>query len=103
MSDLDQATVLLCQADVRCPRCGARAQYRPAFSLVDRETWSAWETELWPGATATDWERRNRWSYGEPPPAWSGWVIIEHAPEQHRWKQPPEGYRATNDGTVQCA
>lgn len=90
-------------ATIRCPRCDGAAEFRKAFALVDASAWAWWEARLWPCARATDWQAKARWAAGDPPPAWSGWIVIEQDPTLYRWQQPsPRGYAATDEGVIAC-
>ena len=102
MTDLNRYNPYPYEAVVRCDRCGGRAVFRHAFALISQKQWGYWEPRLWPCARATDWEGQARWSPGDPPPSWPGYVVIEQDAELHRWTKPAAGYRADDRGVIQC-
>ena len=90
-------------ATIRCPRCGKAAEFRKAFALIQGKAWGWWEPRLWPSASLTDWDGKERWYPGDPAPAWRSWIVIEQDPSIHRWKKPPRGgYSATDEGVIAC-
>jgi len=103
MTDANKYNPYPHEAVVRCPRCDGRALFRHAFALLSRRQWNHWESRLWPCARAIDWEGRAHWAPGDPPPSWSGWIVVQQDPTQHRWKKPPDGHRRTDEGIVQCS
>ncbi len=102
MTDLNKFNPYPDEATIRCPRCGQRATFRHAFSLVQRRDWTWWESRLWPSSRMGDWSGRNRWRSGQPPPTWKGEIIIEHDPELFEWRPPSDGHRRSDDGIVRC-
>lgn len=103
MTDFNKYNPYPYLATIRGPRCRHAAEFRKAFALINEKSWSWWTMRLWPSARATDWEGKERWVPGDPPPTWRGWIVIEQDPALYCWKKPPQSYKTSDAGIVSCA